>query len=65
MYRRAKNGEIKQFTGVDDVYEVPSKPNMIVDTEKTALQHVIGFILQFLYDSDCISPNTLRHKIEE
>jgi hypothetical protein len=38
---------------------------MIVDTEKTALQHAIGFILQFLYDSDCVSPNTLRHKIEE
>ena len=65
MYKRAKNGEIKQFTGVDDVYEVPSKPSMIIDTEKTALQHAIGCILQFLDDSDCVSPKTLGHKIVE
>jgi adenylylsulfate kinase-like enzyme len=65
MYKRAKNGEIKQFTGVDDVYEVPSKPSMIIDTEKTALQHAIGCILQFLDDSDCVSPRTLGHKIVE
>jgi adenylylsulfate kinase len=65
MYKRAKNGEIKQFTGVDDVYEVPSRPSMIIDTEKNALQHAIGCILQFLDDSDCVSQKTLGHKIEE
>jgi len=62
MYKRAKNGEIKQFTGIDDVYEVPSKPNMTIDTEKIAVEHAIGCILQFLNDSDCVSPKILRQE---
>jgi adenylylsulfate kinase len=33
LYRKAKSGQIKGFTGVDDPYEEPKRPEIIVDTE--------------------------------
>ena len=30
LYRRARAGEIKNFTGLDDPYEVPSSPDVVV-----------------------------------
>ena len=34
LYRKARAGEIKNFTGIDSPYEVPENPNLIVNTEK-------------------------------
>lgn len=34
VYKRARNGEIKNFTGVDDPYEVPKNPDVVVDLTK-------------------------------
>src|SRR5918999_200745 len=34
LYEKAFNGEIKGFTGVDDPYEEPSAPELVVDTEE-------------------------------
>jgi adenylylsulfate kinase len=34
MYNRALAGEIKNFTGVDDPYEEPLNPELILDTDK-------------------------------
>lgn len=34
VYKRARNGEIKGFTGVDDPYEVPKNPDVVVDLTK-------------------------------
>ena len=35
IYAKARAGEIKGFTGVDDPYEVPEKPDLVVDVSKT------------------------------
>jgi len=32
LYRKALAGEIKGFTGVDDPYEVPERPELVLDT---------------------------------
>jgi adenylyl-sulfate kinase len=34
LYKKARMGEIKNFTGIDSPYEIPESPNLIVDTEK-------------------------------
>lgn len=34
MYKKARAGEIKDFTGIDAPYEEPENPEMIVDTDK-------------------------------
>src|SRR3990170_1974648 len=33
LYKKAINGEIKEFTGISSVYEEPINPELIVDTE--------------------------------
>jgi len=32
LYKKARAGEIKNFTGIDDPYETPSNPEMKIDT---------------------------------
>ncbi|GIT15504.1 MAG: hypothetical protein CM1200mP37_0850 [Chloroflexota bacterium] len=34
MYAKARRGEIKGFTGIDDPYEEPTNPEIILDTVK-------------------------------
>src|SRR5437773_60844 len=34
LYEKAFAGEIKGFTGVDDPYEEPSAPELVIDTEE-------------------------------
>lgn len=43
LYRKARAGVIKQFTGIDSPYEVPENPELVIDTsvldvEQAALQ---------------------------
>jgi adenylylsulfate kinase len=38
LYKKARAGEIKGFTGIDDPYEAPDKPEMVIDTSKMSPQ---------------------------
>ena len=48
VYAKARRGEIKGFTGVDDPYEVPSKPDLAVDIEKTSVRSAVHQIVLML-----------------
>ncbi|KAL8819229.1 MAG: hypothetical protein Q9191_007776 [Dirinaria sp. TL-2023a] len=48
VYARARNGEIKGFTGVDDPYEVPQRANLTVDLEKTNVRSAVHMIVLML-----------------
>ena len=48
IYKKARNGEIKGFTGVDDPYEVPVKPDLTVDLEKTTVRSAVHQIVLML-----------------
>jgi adenylyl-sulfate kinase len=43
MYARARRGEITTFTGIDDPYEPPLKPEISLDTVQKSLIGVTGF----------------------
>ncbi len=45
LYKRALAGEIKQFTGIDDPYEEPLNPEVVVDTEQETPQESTRKIL--------------------
>jgi bifunctional enzyme CysN/CysC len=47
LYAKARRGEIKNFTGIDSPYEAPSKPELILDTQKTTLQNAVLSLLNF------------------
>jgi sulfate adenylyltransferase len=34
LYAKARQGLIKEFTGIDDPYEIPEKPEMVIDTKE-------------------------------
>ncbi len=48
MYKKAIAGEIKNFTGVDDPYEPPEKPEVIVDTDKETVEESTDKIIRTL-----------------
>jgi adenylylsulfate kinase len=45
LYEKAFKGEIKGFTGVDDPYEEPSAPELVVDTEQLEPQEAARVIV--------------------
>ncbi|KAL2054142.1 hypothetical protein ABVK25_005681 [Lepraria finkii] len=48
VYAKARRGEIKGFTGVDDPYEMPGKADLVVDVEKTTVRGVVHQIVLML-----------------
>ena len=50
LYKKARNGEIKNFTGIDSPYEIPKKPNLIVNTEKETVNESVEKIFDAIKD---------------
>jgi adenylylsulfate kinase-like enzyme len=45
LYARARAGEIRQFTGIDDPYEVPQSPELVIHTDRQSIEESLGEIL--------------------
>ena len=50
MYAKARRGEIKEFTGIDDPYEPPLHPELTLDTVSHTPEENARRILQYLID---------------
>ncbi len=48
LYKKARAGEIKQFTGIDAPYEEPLHPELLVDTSKLSLQDSAKMVVDYL-----------------
>lgn len=48
MYAKARRGEIKDFTGIDDVYEKPESAEITLDTVNFTVEENAHLILNFL-----------------
>lgn len=48
IYARARRGEIKGFTGVDDPYEPPKNADLVVDVEKQSVRSIVHEIILLL-----------------
>lgn len=48
LYKKARAGELKGFTGIDDPYEPPPNPEIVIDTETMSAERAAEFILQYL-----------------
>lgn len=48
LYKRARAGEIKNYTGIDAPYEPPEKPELLVDTEWLTLDESVAQIMDML-----------------
>lgn len=45
LYKKARAGEIKGFTGIDDPYEAPAKPEVHLHSDKMALEEEVNILL--------------------
>ena len=48
LYKLARAGKIKNYTGIDSPYEVPENPELIIDTDKETLDESVSKIYNFL-----------------
>ena len=48
MYKKALAGEIKNFTGIDDPYEAPPSPELVVDTDVESVDESVEKVLRYL-----------------
>lgn len=48
MYKKARAGEIKNFTGVSDPYEPPDNPEIVVETAKESIDESVNKIIRTL-----------------
>lgn len=48
LYKKARAGQIKGFTGIDDPYEAPQSPEIVINTEQTdpesAALSIVGYL---------------------
>ena len=48
LYKKARSGEIKEFTGISSPYEIPSNPNIVVETGSLNLNDSVQQIIDYL-----------------
>ena len=54
LYKKARAGQIPEFTGISAPYEPPIHPELIIHTEKETVDQSAQHILQFLEIRQCI-----------
>ena len=57
LYKKAQSGGIKDMTGVQDVYEEPRNPELIIDTENNSVDECIDTLIEELKKSRIIDEN--------
>jgi len=55
LYKKARAGEIKGFTGIDAPYEAPLNPELIVETDKNNIEACAQIVIDYLLKENIIS----------
>lgn len=55
LYKKARAGEIKNFTGIDDPYEAPDHPELHLVSDKMGLSYEVKIIIKYLEDHNLLS----------
>jgi bifunctional enzyme CysN/CysC len=48
LYRRARTGEIAEFTGVTAPYESPESPELTIDTDRLSIEESVAAVLDYV-----------------
>ena len=54
LYKKARAGEIKNFTGIDDPYESPDRPELHLRTDQMTLEEEVTMIIDYLVTNEII-----------
>jgi adenylylsulfate kinase len=55
IYKKARAGEIKEFTGISAPYEDPENAEIVLETDKASLEECIETILNYLLEKEYIT----------
>jgi len=62
LYKKARQGEITNMTGISAPYEEPENPELIIDTDQSSLEQSIDVVVRFLIDQRII-PDILVNRL--
>ncbi len=48
LYKKARAGDIKNFTGIDSPYEPPESPEVFVDTSELSMEQAVNQVISYL-----------------
>jgi adenylylsulfate kinase len=48
LYKKARAGEIPEFTGISAPYEAPEKPELVLDTNRRSVEESAGAVIRYL-----------------
>jgi adenylylsulfate kinase len=54
LYKKARQGILKDFTGIDSPYEPPLKPELILETDKMTIAECTNLVIQFLFGKNTL-----------
>jgi len=65
LYQKARAGIIKDFTGIDDPYEAPDKPEIQIDTSKVNQLEAVNTIYKTLVNMGYVEPEMQLQQITQ
>lgn len=48
LYRRARAGEISEFTGISAPYEIPKNPQLVIDTSEASIEECVEILVRYV-----------------
>lgn len=65
LYRKALAGELKNFTGIDDPYEEPTAPEVVVETDRETPEQSAARIITKLEEMLLVTPSETGYSDED
>jgi adenylylsulfate kinase len=60
LYKKARAGVIKGFTGIDAPYEAPVNPEVHIRNDKVSVAHAVAAVVEYLVDAGLLRPELLK-----
>jgi adenylylsulfate kinase len=57
LYKKARAGEIPEFTGISAPYHAPENAEIVVETDKTSLEECVAQVVNYLLEKDVLIVN--------
>ncbi|MDU1281832.1 MAG: adenylyl-sulfate kinase, partial [Staphylococcus epidermidis] len=54
LYKKARSGEIPEFTGISAPYQAPENPEITIDTEHDTIEQSVVQIIRYLKEHEYI-----------
>jgi adenylylsulfate kinase len=60
LYRRARAGEVREFTGISAPYDAPEHAEIVLDTDRLSVEQCVERVVEFLKSRGILAPTPLE-----